>query len=81
MFFVIDKVAGDAGEPDIGISPIPDQWGWTLTRKDKDAPDEIGEAICRSAVFFDSERQARAHINTSKKAMGGVRFAQTRVRA
>lgn len=79
MFFIIEKIEGDDG---FGVvAPMPDSYRWTLHRKDKDAPDDIGEAICRSVETYASERQTRAAINTAKKAMGGVRFAQTRARA
>jgi hypothetical protein len=51
---------------------------WTLCRKEKGEP---GDAICRSVESWPTERQCRAAINVAKKAMGGVRFAQTRVKA
>lgn len=49
---------------------------WTLCRKEKGEP---GETICRSTESWPTERQCRSAINTAKKAMAGVRFAQTRV--
>lgn len=75
MFFVIRKHR----PPGVTLPSSSDYFNWTLHRKDKEAEDDIGEAICRSVDVFASERQTRAAINTAKKAMGGVRFAQTRV--
>lgn len=79
MFFMIRKHEGDEGIPDIGVDPVDDWYTWTLHRKDKGAPEQLGEALCRSVEYYATERQTRAAINTAKKAMQGVRFAQTRV--
>lgn len=75
MIFLIEKLEGDDG---FGVvAPVPDCYRWTLHRKEKT---EVGEAICRSVETWPTERQCRAAINTAKKSMAGVRFAQTRVK-
>lgn len=79
MFFIITHDPGDDGF-DV-VAPLPESFRWALHRKDKDAPNQLGEAICRSVETWPSERQCRAAINTAKRAMQGVRFAQTRVAA
>ena len=75
MIFLIDTVLR---HKDTGVPNDYDTFfRWTLHRKDKG---ELGEAICRSVESYPTERQCRAAINTAKKAMAGVRFAQTRVK-
>lgn len=77
MFFIItDQPAYDSPRDDAQLHHF---YSWTLHRKDKNAPGMIGEALCRSVDTYPSERQTRAAINTVKKSMQGVRFAQTRV--
>lgn len=74
MVFIITHDPGDDGF-DV-VTPLPESYSWTLHRKVKT---EVGEAICRSVESWPTEKQCRAAINTAKKAMAGVRFAQTRV--
>lgn len=76
MIFLIETV-GKWDIPADGEAAITTTYRWTLCRKEKGEP---GEAICRSVEEWPTERQCRAAINTAKKAMGGVRFAQTRVK-
>jgi hypothetical protein len=77
MFFIIrDTPAYDSPRDDAQLHHF---YRWTLHRKDRDAEDMLGEAICQSVDSWPTERQCRAAINTAKKSMQGVRFAQTRV--
>lgn len=57
--------------------PTETQYSWTLHRHYKD---EVQEAICTSAETWLTEKQCRAAINVAKKAMGGTRFAQTKLK-
>ena len=79
MFFVIRKIEGDAGFPESGIPPVPDVYEWTFHRKDKTAPNELGDAVCHSAETWPTERQARAHINVTKKSFGGTSMRMAKV--
>lgn len=54
-----------------------DVYRWTLCRKENN---ECGEALCNSVRNYPSEKECRAAVATAKKAMSGVRFAQTRVK-
>ena len=76
MIFLIETVERIVAD-DEGMAVKAERFIWTLHRKEKT---EVGEAICRSVETYPTERQCRAAINVAKRAMGGVRFAQTRVK-
>lgn len=79
MFFLIETVER-VGADAQGKAERQTRHTWTLHRKDKDAEDYIGAAVCRAVETWATEKQTRAAINTAKRAMQGVRFAQTRVK-
>jgi hypothetical protein len=76
MLFIIKKLPGDDGEPDIGIPPVPDLWSWTLHKVVKG---EVVEAVAKAPELYESEQECRSKIATAKIALKAARFAKVRV--
>lgn len=55
------------GSVDVG-GDIVELWSWTLKGKESD--------VCRSAMTFPSERDARSDIASAKTSMKGAKFAK-----
>lgn len=76
MIFLITRTYPKIVNDDL-IDTEPDGFTWSLHRKEKG---ELSEPICAAVESWPTEKQCRAAINAAKRAMQGVRFAQTWVK-